>query len=126
MLQNFLHLAHHPSLKVKARAWYLTQRLIRQLRMQIGGAAEAVVQRLQDLLVIRAELPSESDGDDMSSDGDSGTDSTFTSQLYLFEAVGCICGANGVPSDKQVQYVRAIMQPLFTDIQQNLEPARSG
>ncbi|OAP63802.1 hypothetical protein AYL99_03029 [Fonsecaea erecta] len=126
VLQNFLELAHHPSLKVKARAWYLIQRLIRQLRIFVGNAAEAVVQSLQDLLAIRAELPSEEDRDDMSSDGDAAADSTFTSQLYLFEAVGCICGANTVPTDKQVQYLSVVMQPLFVDIERNLEAARSG
>lgn len=91
----------------------------------MGNAAEAVVQSLQDLLIIRAELPGESDGDDMSSDGDS-ADSTFTSQLYLFEAVGCICGSTTVSHHKQVQYVQAIMQPLFSDIERNLEAARAG
>ncbi|KIX02877.1 uncharacterized protein Z518_08820 [Rhinocladiella mackenziei CBS 650.93] len=126
VLQNFLQLARHPNLKVKLRSWYLIHRFIRQLRTQIGNAAEAVVQSLQDLLIIRAELPNESDGDDMSSDGDSATDSTFTSQLYLFEAVGCICGSITVPPEKQVQYVQAIMQPIFSDIERNLEPARTG
>ncbi|EXJ88246.1 hypothetical protein A1O1_05176 [Capronia coronata CBS 617.96] len=126
VLQNFLQLAHHPSPKVKARSWYLLQRLIRQLRLQIADAAEVVVQSLQDLLVIRAELPSAADGDDMSSDGESAADSTFTSQLYLFEAVGCICGSTSVPVVKQVQYVQAIMQPVFSDIERNLEAARTG
>ncbi len=126
VLKNFLDLAHHPSLKVKARAWYLIQRLIRQLRAHVGNAAEAVVQSLQDLLIIKAELTGEQDADDMSSEGDSSADSTFTSQLYLFEAVGCICGANTVPAEKQVQYVQATMQPLFVDIERNLEPARTG
>ncbi|RVX69965.1 hypothetical protein B0A52_05800 [Exophiala mesophila] len=126
VLENFLQLAHHSSLKVKSRAWYLTQRLIRQLRPHVGGAAEAVVQSLSDLLTVRAELPSDSDKDDMSSDGDSGNDSTFTSQLYLFEAVGCVCGSVSVPTEKQAQYVTAIMQPMFSDIERNLELARSG
>lgn len=84
------------------------------------------MQSLQDLLTIRAELPSDSDKDDMSSDGDSGNDSTFTSQLYLFEAVGCVCGAVSVPTENQAQYVTAIMQPMFSDIERNLELARSG
>ena len=126
VLKNFLDLAHHTSLKVKARAWYLIQRLIRQLRSHIGNAAEAVVQSLQDLLVIKAELKSPEDDDDMSSEGDTGADSTFTSQLYLFEAVGCICGATSVAAEKQAQYVQAIMQPLFADIEHNLAPARAG
>ncbi|ETI26335.1 hypothetical protein G647_03112 [Cladophialophora carrionii CBS 160.54] len=126
VLKNFLDLSHHPSLKVKARAWYLIHRLIRQLRANVGNAAEAVVQSLQDLLVIKAELPADQDADDMSSDGEAGADSTFTSQLYLFEAVGCICGATSVTAEKQVQYVRAIMQPIFADIERNLESARTG
>jgi exportin-T len=125
-LKNFLALAHHPSSKVKARAWYLIQRLIRQLRAHMGNAAEAVVQSLQDLLVIKAELPGQDDGDEMSSDDDSNADSIFTSQLYLFEAVGCICGASTVSADQQVQYMQPTMQALFADIERNLEPARSG
>lgn len=126
VLRNFLDLAHHPSLKVKARAWYLIQRLIRQLRNHLEGVTEVVVQSLQDLLVIRAELPNESDGDDMSSDGESATDTTFTSQLYLFEAVGCICGSTSASRDQQIQYVQAVMQPLFSEIERNLESARTG
>jgi exportin-T len=126
VLKNFLELAHHPGLKVKARAWYLTQRMIRQLRSHVGVAAEAVVQSLQDLLVIRAELPNDHDVDDMSSDADSGNDSIFTSQLYLFEAVGCICGATSVPLEKQVQYISVVMQPTFAEIERSLEPAKGG
>jgi len=126
VLENFLQLAHHPSLKVKARSWYLVQRFIRQLRTHVGSTAEAVVQSLQDLLVIRAELPDESDGEDMSSDGDSAADSAFASQLYLFEAVGCICGATSVPVDQQVQLLQATMQPLFLDLERNLQAARGG
>ncbi|KIW48210.1 uncharacterized protein PV06_00822 [Exophiala oligosperma] len=126
VLQAFLQLAHHPSLKVKARAWYLTQRLIRQLRTHLGDATEVVVHSLQDILVVRAEIPKESEGDDMSSDNESSADSTFQSQLYLFEAVGCICGATSAGPDKQAQYVQVVMQPLFSEIERNLESARTG
>lgn len=126
VLKNFLDLAHHPSLKVKTRAWYLIHRLVRQLRPHVGIAAEAVVHSLRDLLVIKAELSGEQNADDMSSEGDSDPDSTFTSQLYLFEAVGCICGAPTVPAEKQVQFVQATMQPLFADIQRNLDSAGTG
>jgi exportin-T len=125
VLQNFLQLAHHPSLKVRTRSWYVLHRFIRQLRAHLSDAAEAVVQSLQDLLVIRAELPKQNE-DDMSSDGDSVVDSIFTNQQYLFEAIGCISGAANVPTLKQAQLVRAIIQPLFNDIQQNLDTAKSG
>lgn len=125
VLQNFLQLAHHSSSKVRTRCWYLLQRFIRQLRSHLAEAAEAVVQALQDLLVIRAELPSEDD-DEMSSDGEGSADTTFTNQLYLFEGVGCISGAQHVPAEKQAQLVRAVIQPLFNDIQQNLERGKGG
>lgn len=113
-------------MKVKARAWYLTQRLIRQLRTHLGDATEVVVHSLQDILVVRAEIPKESEGEDMSSDNESSADSTFQSQLYLFEAVGCICGATSAGPDKQAQYVQVVMQPLFSEIERNLESARTG
>ena len=124
-LQTFLQLAHHSSSKVRRRSWYLLQKFIRQLRVHLGVAAEAVVQNLEDLLTIRAELPNEDD-DEMSSDGESSADAAFTSQLYLFEGVGCIAGANNVPADKQAQLVQAVIQPLFADIQQNLDRGKSG
>ena len=124
-LQNFLQLAHHHALKVRARSWYLLHRFIRQLRTHIGAAAEVVIQRMQDLLVIKAELPSEDD-DGMSSDGESGADAVFMGQLDLFEAAGCIIGANSVPSQTQVQLVQAVIQPAFNDVQQNLNAAKQG
>lgn len=124
-LQTFLQLAHHSSPKVRRRSWYLLLRFIRQLRTQIGAAAEAVVQNLQDLLVIRAEVPTEDD-DDMSSDGESSVEAAFTNQLYLYEAVGCIAGSTHCPADKQVQLVQGVIQPLFADIQQNLERGKVG
>lgn len=126
VLSNFLQLAHHSSSKVRTRCWYLLQRFSRQLRMHVGKAVGGVVQSLQDLLVVKAELPADQDADDMSSEEESAADSTFTNQLYLFEAVGCICGAGSVPEDKQVQYVQAIMQPLFTDIEITIVPAKAG
>lgn len=124
-LQNFLQLAHHSSSKVRRRSWYLLQKFIRQLRTHLGDAAETVVQNLQDLLTIRAELSTDDD-DDMSSDGEDSGDAAFTSQLYLFEAIGCIAGANNVPIAKQVQLVQTIIQPLFADIERNLDKAKGG
>jgi exportin-T len=125
VLQNFIQLAHHQNLKVRSRSWYLLHRFIRSLRSYVGHAAEAVVQNLADLLVIKAELPDEDD-DDMSSDGDSTAEARFTSQLYLFEAIGCIAGATSVPVNKQAELVRRVMQPLFLDIEHNLDAAKSG
>ena len=127
VLQNFLQLVHHPVMKVKTRSWYLFQRYVRLLRSHIGNVAEIVISNLNDLLVIKAEVPAEADGDDMSSEEfDSSAEAIFNSQLYLFEATGCICGANSVSVDKQVQFAQSVMHPIFTDIELNLTAARSA
>lgn len=126
VLESFLQLAHHPVKKVKTRSWYLFQRLVKQLRQYIGNVAHTVVEALADLLVIQAELPSEGgDGDEMSSDDhDVFADPIFNSQLYLFEAVGIICSTPAVSADKQVLYAQSVSNPIFLDMERNLEAAK--
>lgn len=128
VLESFLQLARHPMKKVKTRAWYLFQRLAKQLRAYVGNVAETVVEALRDLLVIQAELPSEgSDGDEMSSEDHEGSaDAVFNSQLYLFEAVGIICSIPTIPADNQVLYAQSVLTPVFVDMEKNLGPAKSG
>ena len=127
VLENFLKLVHHPVMKVKTKSWYLFQRYVRLLRTHVGPLAETVIQNLSDLLTIKAEAPAEANGDDMSSeDLDSSADTIFTSQLYLFEAVGSICGANSVPIDKQIQLCQSVMLPIFSDMEQTLPAASSS
>ncbi|KAL4805936.1 Exportin-T [Aspergillus unguis] len=128
VLESFLQLAHHPMKKVKTRAWYLFQRLVKQLRAYIDNVAQTVVEALGDLLVIQAELPSEnSDGDEMSSEDHEGSaDAVFNSQLYLFEAVGIICSIPTISADKQVLYAQSVMAPVFGDMEKNLGAAKSG
>jgi exportin-T len=127
VLEHFLKLVHHPIMKVKTKAWYLFQRFVRLLRLHVGPLAETVIHNLSDLLMIKAEPPTEADGDEMSSeDLDSSADTIFTSQLYLFEAVGSICGASSVPIDKQIQLCQSVMLPIFSDMEQTLPAARSS
>lgn len=124
-LQNFIQHAHSPNARIRLRAWYLLQRFVRQQRHNVGPVADTVVPNLQDLLVIKAEMPKVTNGDEDESD-DERSDSTFTSQLYLFEAVGCIISTTNVPAEKQLQYAQAVMQPLFTDVQNNLNVAKTS
>ncbi|KAJ9658272.1 pre-tRNA nuclear export protein, partial [Neophaeococcomyces mojaviensis] len=123
VLQNFLHLAHSNNLRVKLRSWYLLQRFVKQQRHNVGPVADSIVPNLQDLLAIRAEVPQSSEDDDSDEEA---SDSTFNSQLYLYETIGCIISTSNVPPDKQIQYARIVMQPIFTDIQNNLNLAKSN
>ena len=127
VLESFLQLVHHPVKKVKVRSWYLFQRFVKHSRNQIGNVAQTVVEALGDLLVIKAELPSEGDeGDEMSSDDHEGVDAVFNSQLYLIEAVGIICSTPAISRDKQVVYAQSVMNPMFADMERNLEAAKSN
>lgn len=112
---------------MKARSWYLFQRYVRHLRSHIGNVAETVIQNLTDLLPIKAEIPEMEDTDEVSSeDHDSTAETIFNSQLYLFEAIGCICSASSVPVDRQVLYAQSVMGPIFSDIEQHLQAAKGG
>lgn len=127
-LEKFVNFIHHDHIKVKTRSWYLFLRFVRPLRQHLGKIAENIVQAVKDLLPIRAELPEEnSDHDDMSSDeSDQSASARFTSQLYLYEAVGCISSAYAVPVENQVLYVRCIITPLFSDLEAHLGQAKAG
>lgn len=127
VLEQFVVLVHHPHIRVRTRSWYLFQRFVKHLRAHVGNVAETVIQSISDLLPIKAEVPSESADDDVSSDeSDHSADATFNGQLYLFEAIGCISSTSATPVEKQVLYARSIMEPLFSDIERNLVSAKSG
>ncbi|PBP26539.1 putative Exportin-T [Diplocarpon rosae] len=127
VLEQFVQLVHHPHIRVKTRSWYLFQRFVKHLRAHVGNVAETVIQSISDLLPIKAEVSNETAGDDMSSDeSDHAADASFNGQLYLFEAIGCISSTTTTPVEKQILYSRSIMEPLFSDIERNLGPAKSG
>jgi exportin-T len=126
VLQNFVRLTHHTHAKVRSRSWYLFQRFVKPLRAQLGSVSHDIIQAVGDLLTIKAELPDTSE-DDMSSDEeDQSADALFNSQLYLFEAVGCIASSATVSAENKRLYAQTIMNPLFTDLEQTLPQARNG
>lgn len=128
VLEHFVRLVHHNHVRVRPRSWYLFQRFVKHLRAQVGNITESVIQSISDLLPIAAEVPKEDAGDDdMSSQGsDHSADATFSSQLYLFEAIGSIASTGATPVEKQVLYARSILDPLFADMERHLPIAKSG
>lgn len=127
VLENFVRLVHHQHVRIRTRSWYLFMKFVKHLRAQVGNVAETVIQSIGDLLPIKAELGGDDDNDDMSSDAmDNSADAVFNSQLYLFEAIGCISSSGGIPADKQALYARLVMDPLFRDMEQHLPRAAAG
>ncbi|QIW97564.1 hypothetical protein AMS68_003082 [Peltaster fructicola] len=124
---NFIRLAHSTHVKVRLRAWYLLQRYTKFLRTKLSAAAQDIVQALGDLLVIKAEAPSDRDDGDVSSeDNDQSADAVFSSQLFLFEAVGCVASTTTVPLETKVQVAGAVIGPLSADIKRTLDLAKGG
>ncbi|KAI1735563.1 Exportin-T [Xylaria scruposa] len=127
VLESFVTLIHHNHVRIRTRSWYLFFRFVKHLRAQVGNVAETVIQSISDLLPIKAEVPNDDADDDMSSDEtDNSADAVFNSQLYLFEAIGCISSTASTPADKQALYARSVMDPLFTDMERHLPQAKSG
>ncbi|KAK7402903.1 pre-tRNA nuclear export protein [Neonectria punicea] len=127
VLENFVRLVHHEHVRIKTRSWYLFHRFIKQLRAQVGNVAETVIQSIGDLLPIKAEVPGEDADDDMSSDeSDHSANALFTSQLYLFEAIGCISSTQSTSPANQALYARSVMDPLFADMEAHLPRAKAG
>ena len=133
VLEKFVQYVHHNHVKVRSRSWYLLQRFVRHVRHQIGNVAETLIQALASLLPIKAELPedgsegSEQDNEDMSSNENEQTaNAQFNSQLYLYEAIGCICSARSIPVETQVVYLRSVITPLFADLQAHIPLAESS
>ena len=76
---------------------------------------------------IKAEVPGNDADDDMSSDeSDHSADAVFSSQLYLYEAIGCISSTSATPPADQGLYARSVMEPLFSDMSVHMDRAKAG
>ncbi|KAG0138705.1 armadillo-type protein [Tuber indicum] len=125
-LENFVGGVHDSHVRVRNRSWYLFFRFVKTLRQHIGGVAQEVLEAISDILVIKAELPQDAGDNEMSSDDAQGEDTTFESQLHLFEAVGCLSSIKSVALEKQVLFVTTVMTPLFRNMESTLEAAKQG
>ncbi len=127
VLENFVRLVHHDHVRIRTRSWYLFLRFVKTLRAQVGNVAKTVIESIGDLLPIKAEVPGNDADDDMSSDeSDHSANAMFNSQLYLYEAIGCISSTSATPPADQALYARSVMEPLFSDMSVHLERAKAG
>nr|POE77503.1 exportin-t [Quercus suber] len=127
VLESFVTFLHSTHPRVRTRSWYLFQRFARHLRAQLGDVARTVVEAISDLLVIKAELPEDKDDEDASSeDNGQSADSTFTSQLFLFEAIGTVSSTTAVPVSTKVAIAKAVIEPLSLDLENHLAAAKSA
>lgn len=128
VLESFVRFVHHDHVRVKTRSWYLFQRFVKQLRSHLGNVSQTVIQAISDLLEIKAEPTGHDSGDDSVSmdQGQKPSETIFNSQLYLFEAIGCISSTSSVPAEKQVMIAQSVSAPLYSDLEKYLPPAKGG
>ncbi|EST05806.1 Exportin-1/Importin-beta-like protein [Kalmanozyma brasiliensis GHG001] len=114
---------HHEKLGVRKRVNYLLWRFVRDLRAVAAVPLDFVqrlLQGLQDLLVVRAELP------EVGADEDPLVKATahagyFDSQLYLFETSGMLISLLNTAPNDQVVLLKAISEPLSEQMRQAVQ-----
>jgi exportin-T len=95
----------------------------------MGQVAQTVIQAISDLLTIKPSMSGDKDdddSDDTSNETNENNDPVFNSQLYLFEAIGCIASASTIPIENKILYTQSIINPIFSDLEQNLGAAKNG
>lgn len=115
----------HPSESVGRKACYLFCRLAKYLRAQLRPLLPEILQSLQPHLARIAASPSpESPGSKsplgMAGKGFPGGTASVDDRLYAFEAVGLLLSQEDVPPQQQQAWLAALLQPLVSQIDQNL------
>lgn len=112
---------HHPRKGVRHRINYLFFRLINATRTVLSPEfVRGVLERIQDVLVIEAELPPVMEGEDPL---ERAVDvvGTIDSQLNLFEASGIMVASLRQSPETQVALLRAIVDPMLAQLQQAVQ-----
>ncbi|KAM0787298.1 hypothetical protein ACM66B_007074 [Microbotryomycetes sp. NB124-2] len=126
ILPSFLddHGLHRDDENVQARVFYLFSRFIHHakglIQSQVSGELiSEILSRIQDLLIVRVDLPAaESPSQDVLTKA-AASPSFFESQLYLFETVGALISILNQIPEQQVILLRAVLGPLVADLQAN-------
>lgn len=96
---------------VRLRTWYLFFRFLSATKPKLNDFfLENLLMKFQPLLVIKAELPTRDEDDDLIENGN------FSSQLYLFESLGMLVALNG-SSSTAAKSVDILFQPLFSSLE---------
>ena len=93
--------------KVRLRTWYLFTRLLKVTKPKLSTAVvNEIIGKISPLLTIRVTT---ANGEESNEE-----DTTFSTQLYLYEGVGLLIGLN---SDLNYDLMDNILGPSFTDLE---------
>ncbi|KAH8916215.1 hypothetical protein BT69DRAFT_1314090 [Atractiella rhizophila] len=122
---------HQPDMAVRCRIYYLFNRFIFNsksiIQSQVSGQLISdILSRMQDIMIIRAELPqAESPQEDILTKA-TRTASPFDAQLYLFETMGTLISVLNQIPEQQVILLRAGFAPLLSDLESNIRTSISS
>jgi exportin-T len=106
--------------------FYLFHRFIKELRNEIpADISPNILDSMRDLLVIVAEIP-EPEEPEMDILTEAIRNSSFDSQLYLFESVGILCSLISKTPAEQSTVLLSLVKPLMDDLSVSFQAFRTN
>ncbi|KAF8808727.1 ARM repeat-containing protein [Phlegmacium glaucopus] len=107
---------HNENSQYRSRVFYLFHRFIKELKNEIPAhISPNILNSIGDLLPIVAEIP-EPEEPEMDILTEAIKNSSFDSQLYLFESVGILCSLISKTPTEQSAVLLSLVKPLMDDL----------
>lgn len=117
---------HNDDIRYRLRLFYFCHRFIKELRNEIPvDIVPTAIASLRDLLPIIVEIP-EPEEPETDVLLEAVTDSTFNSQLYLYETTGALCSLLFRTPADQATMLLSLVKPLMEDLSVNFQAVRSN
>lgn len=112
---------HNDNLRYRLRLFYFCHRFVKELRNEIPvDVVPTAIASMQDLLPIVVEIPEPEEPEtDLLTEATK--DSTFSSQLYLYEATGTLCSLMFRTPAEQRAILLSSVKPLMDDLSVNFQ-----
>lgn len=117
---------HNDNIRYRLRLFYFCHRFIKELKNDIPpDIVPTAIASLRDLLPIVVEIPEPEEPEtDLLSEAIK--DSTFNSQLYLYETTGTLCSLIFKTPSEQAAMLLSLVKPLMDDLSLNFQAFRSN
>ncbi|KAG9296389.1 hypothetical protein G9A89_014981 [Geosiphon pyriformis] len=122
VLQTFVDTRglHHSNKQIRSRSCYLFHRFIKSLKSHMNGYVATILPMVQDLMIVRAELPPMFNSGNNIWGKDQAMNGAISDQIYLFEAVGTLITVDSIPSENQLKFAEEALNPFLAGMQQSL------
>ncbi|KNZ81909.1 Exportin-T [Termitomyces sp. J132] len=117
---------HNENPTFRLRLYYLFHRFIKEAKNDISPDISAsITQSILDLLPIQVEIQ-ENDESEEDPIADAVKNSTFDSQLYLYETAGILCSLLFRSPEQQAVLFLSLVKPLMDELSINLHASTKG